>query len=98
MAKLSQDEVRHIARLARLHLSEKEVEKYSRELTSILQSIEMLKEVDTSRTEATAQVTGLTNVFREDEIKETGITREQLLNCSPLPIIENQIQTPSAHG
>lgn len=59
-------EVEHIAGLARLGLNEKEKEKLSRELSGILDYFEKLKEVDTKNIEPTAQVTGLTNVFRED--------------------------------
>ena len=98
MTALTPAQVRHIAKLARLKLSDAEVEKFSKELTSILQYIEKLNEVDTSNVEPTAQVTGLTNVFREDTIVTGGPTREELLGCSPLPIIDDQIQTPSAHG
>jgi len=98
MATLSHDDVRHIAKLARLTLSDEEVEKYAKELTSILAYIDTLQEVDTEGVEPTAQVTGLTNSFREDSIAPSDITPEALLECSPLPVVENQIQTPSAHG
>ena len=98
MATLSDDDVRHIAELARLTLSDGEVKKFSKELTSILDYIDMLKEVDTSNVEPTAQVTGLTNSFRDDEVIESDVSREDLLGCSPLPIVDYQIQTPSAHG
>jgi len=95
---LSHDDVRHIAKLARLHLSDEEVEKFSRELSSILDYIDQLQEVDTSNVEPTAQVTGQTNSFREDEVKEQQADPEELLATSPLPIVERQIETPSAHG
>ncbi|MEI8230351.1 MAG: Asp-tRNA(Asn)/Glu-tRNA(Gln) amidotransferase subunit GatC [Candidatus Peregrinibacteria bacterium] len=95
---LSPAQVRHIAKLARLEISDAEVEKYSRELSSILSYIEKLKEVDTTGVEPTAQVTGLTNAFREDVIAPQGPTTAELLATSPLPIEEQQIETPSAHG
>jgi len=98
MADLSPDDVRHIAKLARLNLSDAEVEKFSKELSSILEYVEKLQEVDTEGVEPTAQVTGLHNSFREDVIHESDTTPDELLECSPLPIVENQIQTPSAHG
>ena len=98
MADLSPDDVRHIAKLARLNLSDAEVEKFSKELSSILEYVEKLQEVDTEGVEPTAQVTGLHNSFREDVIQESDTAPEDLLECSPLPIVENQIQTPSAHG
>ena len=98
MSSLSHDDVRHIAKLARLNLSDEEVAKFSTDLTSILQYIEKLQEVDTEGVEPTEQVTGMTNSFREDEICESSITPEQLLGCSALPLTQNQIETPSAHG
>jgi aspartyl-tRNA(Asn)/glutamyl-tRNA(Gln) amidotransferase subunit C len=98
MATLSKDQVRHIAKLARLRLSDAEVEKFSKELTSILQYVEQLQKVDTRDVEPTAQVTGLTNRFRKDRVATGGPTREELLATSPLPIVDGQIQTPSAHG
>ncbi|MFH1670380.1 MAG: Asp-tRNA(Asn)/Glu-tRNA(Gln) amidotransferase subunit GatC [Patescibacteria group bacterium] len=95
---ISPDEVRHIAMLARLHLDDSKVEKFTRELSSILDYVDMLQEVDTKNVEPTAQVTGLTNGFREDEVIQKDATPEELLETSPLPIVERQIETPSAHG
>jgi len=66
---LSTKEVQHIAHLARLGLTEKEIEKYAIQLSSILEYVEQLKEVNTEGVEGTAQVTGLENVMRSDEIQ-----------------------------
>ncbi|MEK7590964.1 MAG: Asp-tRNA(Asn)/Glu-tRNA(Gln) amidotransferase subunit GatC [Patescibacteria group bacterium] len=98
MTKLTQDQVRHIARLARLRLREDEVEKYANELTKILGFIEQLSEVDTKNVEPTAQVTGMQNRFRDDEMGGIGTSPDALLHVSPLPIVDHQIVTPSAHG
>lgn len=98
MATLSDDDVRHIAKLARLNLSEDEVKKFATELTSILEMVDQLQEVDTEGVEPQLQATGLTNSMRDDEIKECDVTPDELLECSPLPIVDNQIETPSAHG
>ena len=98
MSSLTKDQVRHIAKLARLRLSEEEVEKFSKELTSILGYVDMLQEVDTKGVEPTAQVTGQENSFRSDVIREGGTSSEALLGTSPLPIADHQIVTPSAHG
>ncbi|MCF7844999.1 MAG: Asp-tRNA(Asn)/Glu-tRNA(Gln) amidotransferase subunit GatC [Kiritimatiellales bacterium] len=95
---LSPDDVRHIAKLARLNIEDSEVDKFTRELSSILDYVDQLKEVDTSNVEPSEQVTGLTNGFREDEVIEKDASPEELLETSPLPIIERQIETPSAHG
>lgn len=98
MTQLTHDQVRHIAKLARLRLTDEEVEKFTTDLTSIFNTIDTLKEVDTKGVEPTAQVTGLTNAFREDKIRPQTFGPEELLATSPLPIIDRQIQTPSAHG
>ena len=95
---LTEEEVRHIAKLARLTLSDDEVKKFSKELSSILEYIDMLQELDTENVEPTAQVTGLENAYRKDEIQPSQATKEELLRCSPLPIMNDQIETHSAHG
>ncbi len=98
MTKLTDDEVRHIAKLARLRLTDEEVRTFAPELTSILTYIEKLKEVDTKDVEPTAQITGMHNRFREDVVRTDNPTTEEMLSTSPLPIIDQQIVTPSAHG
>lgn len=98
MTKLTGDQVRHIAKLARLQLSDDEVARFTTELTNILQYIETLSEVDTTTVEATEQVTGLTNRFRDDAVTPPLATPDALLAVSPLPIVSHQIETPSAHG
>ena len=95
---LTKDEVRHIAKLARLNLSDEEVEKFTKELSSILEYVDQLQEVDTKGVEPTAQVTGLHNSFRSDEVKPSEALPDDLLAASPLPKVEHQIETPSAHG
>jgi len=67
---LSKEEIKHVAKLARLELSEEELEKYGNQLSNVLSYIDMLKEVNTDDVEPTAQVTGLENIFREDEARE----------------------------
>ncbi|MDD4900843.1 MAG: Asp-tRNA(Asn)/Glu-tRNA(Gln) amidotransferase subunit GatC [Patescibacteria group bacterium] len=66
---LSQEEVKHIAELARLELTDQELEKYGGQLSAVLDYIDQLKEVDVEGVAPTAQVTGLENIWREDEIK-----------------------------
>jgi len=95
---LSPDDIRHIAKLARLQISDEEVETYAKELSSILTYVDKLREVDTKNTEPTAQVTGLHNAFRKDELCPPSTPPEACIETSPLPIVDKQIQTPSAHG
>lgn len=97
MSSLSSDDVCRIAKLARLELTDAEIEKFAPQLTSILGYIDMLGEVDTKNIVAAAQPTGLTDTFREDVITSGEVSADALLATSPLPITEHQIQTPSAH-
>lgn len=83
MAKLSRDDVLKLARLAKLELSEAEVEQYRTELSEILGYVEQLQEVDVIGLKPTTQVTGLKNVSREDVIKDYGVSQEELLKNLP---------------
>ena len=65
--KLGREEVQHIGVLARLGLSEAEIEKFEVQLSDILENFEILKEVDTSNLAPTAQSIALQNVLRPDE-------------------------------
>lgn len=67
---LSKDEIQHIAKLARLELTDGELKKYGDQLSAVLNYIDQLKEVDVKGVEPTAQVTGLENVLREDIIRD----------------------------
>ena len=73
--KLTKEEIKHIADLARLELTEAELKKYGSQLSDVLNYIDQLKEVDTTDIEPTAQITGLENALREDE-KEGWSERE----------------------
>ena len=66
---LTKEEIEHIAKLANLTLSENEVEKIGGQLSEVIQYINHLSEVETEKVEPTSQVTGLKNIFREDEGK-----------------------------
>ena len=82
--KLTKEEVEHIAYLARLGLTEEEKGKFTQQLSSILDYVEQLKEVDTSGVEPTAQVTGLENVLRDDAVEGCDSeTRDELLKNVP---------------
>jgi aspartyl-tRNA(Asn)/glutamyl-tRNA(Gln) amidotransferase subunit C len=67
---ISKDEVKHIAGLARIGLAEKDVEKFSHDLSSILDWIAQLEEVNVDGAKETAHITGLKNVSREDKARE----------------------------
>lgn len=67
--KITKEEVKQVAFLSRLFLPEKELKKYQRELSKILDYIEKLKEVDVSKVNPSPYSIEIKNVFREDEIK-----------------------------
>lgn len=79
---LTNDDVRHVAALARLGLTDAEVERLRDQLSSILDHISALDEVDTASISPTAQVIELTNVFRQDEVRPS-LPREQVLQNAP---------------
>lgn len=60
--------MKRIALLARLGISEDEIEKFRGQLSDILENFEVLQEVDTSDVQPTSQVTGLRNVTKDDEV------------------------------
>ena len=78
---ISIDDVKHIARLARIELRDDELEKFRRDLNKVLGYIEVLKTVDTSGVEPLAQVTGLENAFREDKVEESGLQKDIVKNA-----------------
>ena len=76
--KLSKEQVLHIARLAKLKLTEKEVKKFQKQLSDILSYIDMLNELDISKVEPSSQVTGLKNIFKKDEVVDCFSQKEAL--------------------
>ena len=70
-------DVKHVARLANLPLSSDEEEKYSQQLSEILEYVDQLNEVDTSSVEPTYNVSGLSNITRLDE-PAPSLTQEEV--------------------
>ncbi|MDX1765639.1 MAG: Asp-tRNA(Asn)/Glu-tRNA(Gln) amidotransferase subunit GatC [Candidatus Saccharimonadales bacterium] len=83
MPKVSADEIRRLASLSKIQLSDDEVEQYRKEFEKILGYVSQLQSADTEGVEPTSQVTGLVNVTRPDEIKDYGVTKQQLLDLAP---------------
>ncbi len=80
--KLSRQEVDHVARLARLHFSEEEAERFREQLSAILTYVEKLGELDTTGVEPTSHVLPIRNVFRED-VARPSLPREEALANAP---------------
>jgi len=66
---ISKKEVQHIAKLARLGLTEREVEKMQKELSAILDYFNKLKEVNVSKIEPTSHSITIENIMRNDEVR-----------------------------
>lgn len=83
MAKLTRDDVLKLARLARLTLTDDEINDFTEEIGAILQYAEQLQAVNVDGVAPTYQVTGLTNVMRQDTIKDYGYKPADLLKGAP---------------
>jgi len=83
MAEISKEQVKGLAKLARVGLTPNEEVSLAREMTSILNYVSELNEVDTSNVEPTSQVTGLNNVLCEDRVIKSEIGREELFANAP---------------
>ena len=79
--KLTREEILHIARLARLGLTEPEVIRLQEQLSNILENFEILQPVDTSDVPPTAQSVALQNVMRNDEVAPSLSPDEILANA-----------------
>jgi aspartyl-tRNA(Asn)/glutamyl-tRNA(Gln) amidotransferase subunit C len=80
---ISREDVEHVAALARLGLTDDEIDRMQGQLNRILEAIGQLQSVDTSSVGPTAQVIALENVMRED-VARPGIEREAALANAPL--------------
>lgn len=78
MSKLTKEEVKHVADLARLAITDEEAEKFAVHLQKIQAYIEELNELDTTNVQPTTHVLSIKNVFRED-VAEKGLEREKML-------------------
>lgn len=79
--KITKKEVEHVARLARLELTDEEKERFTRELNSILTYIDKLNELKTDDVEPTSHVIPIVNVFREDEVRPSHLREKVLANA-----------------
>ena len=78
---ITQDEVRHIATLSRLKLSDDEIRAHARELAAIIGYVNQLKEVDVEGVEPTAHAVHIRNVFREDVVRPSLDPDQALANA-----------------
>lgn len=96
MSRISIDEVKHVANLARLAITEEEAEKFTKQLDAIITFAEQLNELDTENVEPTSHVLDIKNVLRED-IPQKGLPQEEVLKNAPEEK-DGQFKVPSILG
>ena len=79
--KLSHEEIKHLALLARLGLTEADLKRFGEQLSNILENFEILQEVDTTNVPPTSHSIALENVLREDEAVPSLPVEEVLSNA-----------------
>lgn len=78
--KLSKEEILHLAKLVKLHLSDQEIEKLSEQFGETLDYVKNMDELDTSKVEPASQTTNLENVFFEDgEMNKRSLNADEAL-------------------
>ncbi|MBH1956172.1 Asp-tRNA(Asn)/Glu-tRNA(Gln) amidotransferase subunit GatC [Candidatus Saccharibacteria bacterium] len=82
MTVISRDEVQHLAQLSSLQLSDDETTNLQKDIGNILNYIQQLDELDTTGVEPTYQVTGLENIWRDDTVVQSSVSRETLLSLA----------------
>ena len=83
MTKITKEEVEKVAHLARLELSENEINNHSEQLEKILEYIKQLEKIDTNDVPCTTRAIEVINAFRKDEMKNSDCN-EELLELGPL--------------
>jgi aspartyl-tRNA(Asn)/glutamyl-tRNA(Gln) amidotransferase subunit C len=82
MSRISTDQVKHVANLARLSITEEDAELFASQLDAIITFAEQLNEVDTENVKPTSHVLDMKNIMRED-ISEKGLSNEEVVKNAP---------------
>ena len=91
MTQITREDVLHLAQLSSLQLTDDEIAGIQTDISNILGYVEQLGKLNTEGVEPTYQVTGLSNIWREDKVIDYGISREDLLKLSS-KVIDNQVK------
>ena len=91
---ITKDEVKHLAKLSSISLNESEVENLRGDLENIVNYIKQLDELDTENVEPTYSVSENQNIWREDEIDNYGVGKEELLALAGENIEVGQVKVP----
>lgn len=82
MERITKNQVKHVAHLAKLDFSEEEIEHFAYQLDQMIHYAEKLNEIETDNVEATSHVLDVRNILREDEVRES-LPREKALKNAP---------------
>jgi aspartyl-tRNA(Asn)/glutamyl-tRNA(Gln) amidotransferase subunit C len=93
---IGREQVLHVARLARLELSEDEVERFSKELSTVLDHIEQINQLDLDGVEPTSHTIQVENVLRED-VPRPCLPREKALEQAP-DVADGGFRVPSPNA
>lgn len=93
MTQISREDVLHLAQLSSLKLTDDEIVGLQTDISNILGYVELLGQLNTEGVEPTYQVTGLSNVWRDDSVIDYGLSREDLLRLAP-ETTENSVKVP----
>ena len=91
---ITKDEVKHLAKLSSISLNESKVENLRGDLENIVNYIKQLDELDTENVEPTYSVSENQNIWREDEIDNYGVGKEELLALAGENIEAGQVKVP----
>lgn len=93
MSIITTDDVRHLAQLSNLQLSDEELDNLRVDIGNILSYVEQLSALDTTGVEPTYQVTGLENVWRDDRVDPGAVENKTLIDLAP-DSEDSQIKVP----
>ncbi len=93
MSNITTDDVQYLAQLSSISVDPADVEALRQNLEDIVHYVEQLSELDTSGVEPTYQVTGLSNVWRADEVQTSSVTSEELLALAT-DEVDHQVRVP----
>lgn len=93
MISISTSDIRHLTTLSGISLAAEEQESLGKDIEKIIDYIKMLDELDVEGVEPTYQVTGLSGVYRADEVDQVGVSPQQLLELAP-DVQDEQVKVP----
>ena len=93
MTSISTSDIRHLTTLSGISLAAEEQESLGKDIEKIIDYIKMLDELDVEGVEPTYQVTGLSRVYRADEVDQVGVSPQQLLELAP-DVQDEQVKVP----